>query len=86
MPKRDIAFLRLRYVDGLNIDKIALLEGVGRSTVARWLVDARQLLLEGTIAQLNGKLGVTSDEAESLARLLRSRIDLSLHSLFKHVG
>lgn len=75
--------LRLSIIDGLNLDRIAALEKVNRSTVARWLQAAREQLLRDTHKTLREKLKLDAVELESLLGLVRSRIDVSLHGMLK---
>jgi RNA polymerase sigma-70 factor, ECF subfamily len=81
LDPRQRTVLRLHYVDGLGIDKICVLYNVGRSTIARWLVDTRERLRAEIRAELHRSLGVTGRECESLAAALYSQLTLSLGSL-----
>lgn len=78
--------MRLHVIDGLNLDKLAALEKVNRSTVARWLQAAREQLLRDTHRRLRARLNLTPPELESLLGLVRSQIDVSLHGLLKTVA
>jgi RNA polymerase sigma-70 factor (ECF subfamily) len=79
LEPEDRNVLRLFVVDGLNIEKIGALYGVHRSTVARWIAHARESLVAETRRLLSERLHVDTQEFESLTRLCRSRLDLSLH-------
>jgi len=75
--------LRLYYLDGLGIDKLAALYGMHRSTVARRLGDTRAAL-GGTIrAELRRTLGMSGAEAESIMSALYSQLTMSLGSLLR---
>jgi len=78
---RERLLLRQQLVDGLSIDALGTLYGVHRSTVARWLVTAREHLLQGTREAFAAKLAVPAQELESLFGVLHSRLDLSLRSV-----
>jgi RNA polymerase sigma-70 factor (ECF subfamily) len=52
--------------------------GVNRATAARWLVAARQSLLERARAAMRASLGSSEEELESLALLLQSQLHVSL--------
>jgi RNA polymerase sigma-70 factor (ECF subfamily) len=56
---------------------MSVLYRVHRSTVARWLADARAALLDETRTEVSQKLGVHRHEVESLMRVVSSRLDLS---------
>jgi RNA polymerase sigma-70 factor (ECF subfamily) len=73
--------LRSTYVDGVSADKLAKLYGVHRVTVARWLGDARLAVAEDTRRRMAVALAVPAEESESILRLVRSRLDLSLGAL-----
>lgn len=78
---RERLLLRQQIVDGLSIDALGTLYGVHRSTVARWLVAARESLLANTRAAFAAKLAVQPQELESLFGLLHSRLDMSLRNV-----
>jgi len=73
--------LRLRVLDGLNIDAIGTMYGAHRATVSRWIAATRRALLEKTRAGLAARLGIDEGELDSVMRLLRSRLDASVRTL-----
>jgi len=77
--------LRHQYVEGLNLDRIALLYGVARSTVAYWRSAAREKLFTQTRALFKAELGVSNDEFASVMRLINSQLDVSM-SRIMHEG
>lgn len=78
LPARDKNLLRLHYLEGVSLPGLAALEGVSRATVARSLRDARLTALEKVRGLLRERLKLSEQEGESLVRLLRSRLELSL--------
>jgi RNA polymerase sigma-70 factor (ECF subfamily) len=74
--------LRYSMVDHLSIDQIALLFSVHRATAARWLADAREALLTGIRERLIERLKVDSHELDSILRLIRSRVEISIDRAF----
>ena len=52
-----------------------------RATAARWIVSAREALVDETKRQLRGRLGVSGAELDSLLGLVRSQIHVSLNRL-----
>jgi RNA polymerase sigma-70 factor (ECF subfamily) len=80
LPDRDALLLKLHYVDGLNIDRIGILFGVHRSTVARWRTAVRRQVLAGTREQLRRVLSLTDSEFDSLAALVRSELTISIRT------
>lgn len=70
LPARDRAALRLRFIDGLNIDQIGTLYDVHRATVARWIASAREQIRVGTLKELGDKLDLTDSDVKSLVDVL----------------
>jgi RNA polymerase sigma-70 factor (ECF subfamily) len=81
LAERQRNVLRQYYIDGLTIDQLAALYHVDRATTARWVIGARSAVLDGTRDRLRSGLGVSSDEVESILRLVRSQLELSLRLL-----
>jgi RNA polymerase sigma-70 factor (ECF subfamily) len=81
LTERDRALLKLNLSEGMSVDRLGALYGVGRSTAARWLAAARRALLEETRQELCARLRITPSEYESLAALVRSDLELSVGSL-----
>jgi RNA polymerase sigma-70 factor (ECF subfamily) len=70
--------LRQHHLDGLSIDQLAVLYRVHRATAARWAASARQALLDGTRDRLADRLALAPDDLDSIIRLVRSQLDVSL--------
>jgi RNA polymerase sigma-70 factor (ECF subfamily) len=81
LTARQRTLLRLNLLCRLNIDEIGQVFGVHRATIARWLAEARGILLGTTRAELSRKLRVSRPELDSLLQKLRSRLQLSLEGL-----
>ncbi|MBL4687290.1 MAG: hypothetical protein JKY37_22020, partial [Nannocystaceae bacterium] len=75
--------LRGALVQRLKTDDLGALFGVHRTTVARWLEDARSSLVERTRAELSRRLDARDDTVRSLIGLVRSTIDLSVTRLLQ---
>jgi RNA polymerase sigma-70 factor (ECF subfamily) len=73
----------MHFVDGLTIDEIGALYQVHRATAARWISGARNTLLADTRARLTARLALTPSQFDSLMRLVRSELDLSLQRLVR---
>ncbi|HEX8703028.1 MAG TPA: hypothetical protein VF815_29595 [Myxococcaceae bacterium] len=83
LPDRDLNVLRFHLVEGLNIDRIGLIYGTHRATVARWIAAARTRLLEETRRILGERLLLGPTELDSILRLIRSELDLSVMRYLK---
>jgi RNA polymerase sigma-70 factor (ECF subfamily) len=75
--------LRLYWVGGQSGERIAALFRVNRSTVTRWLAASREAILAETRRLLCERLHLSPAEFTSLARDLRSQLDLSLATLLR---
>jgi len=75
--------LRYHHVDGLNIDEIGAIYRVHRVTAFRWLEKAKEKLVEATLARMRTRLNVSARELDSVLRLIRSQVHLSL---VRHLG
>jgi RNA polymerase sigma-70 factor (ECF subfamily) len=78
LTARQRALLRLNLLDGLSIDELSPLYGAHRSSVSRWLAEARASLDAQTRKLLMQLLGMTEDEVEALLRTTQSGFELSL--------
>lgn len=81
LTDRDRTILRLRFADELNIDQIGGLYGVHRATVARWIARIRDEIFAATRNDLVGRLRLDESDFDSLLRLARSQLDLSLSAV-----
>jgi RNA polymerase sigma-70 factor (ECF subfamily) len=81
MPDRASTLLRQHYIDGLTIDELGGLYRVHRSTVARLLARARGSLLAATRALMMQRLDIPASDLDSILRMIRSQIEISLRGL-----
>jgi len=70
--------LRLHYVDGLSIDAIGEVYRLHRATVARRIAKARHEVLTSTRRTMVRRLRLPREEQESVLRLIRSQLQVSL--------
>ena len=73
----------LHVADGLTIDRIAVMYGVNRSTVTRWMAGARAAIVDAAGQLLRDEMQISAEEFDSLARLLSSQLDLSVSSILR---
>jgi RNA polymerase sigma-70 factor (ECF subfamily) len=81
LTPRERLLFRMHFLDGLNIDRIGVVFGVHRATVARWIAAARDRLLERLMRGLGERLRIAPAELESLLAVVRSGLDVSLRAL-----
>jgi len=80
---REQTLLRYHHVDGLNIDEIGAIYRVHRVTAFRWLEKAKEQLVRTTLEVLRARLKLPANELDSVLRMIRSQIHLSL---IRHLG
>jgi RNA polymerase sigma-70 factor (ECF subfamily) len=80
LPAEAVTLLRLHYLESVSLDQLAVLEHTSRSTIARRLAQARADALDRVRALLRERLKLSAKEGESLFRLVRSRLELSLRT------
>lgn len=81
LDQKERRLLRLHHLDGLPHGKIGTIYGTPRSTVAYWLSQAREKLLDLTRRALAERLHLHQSELDSLIQLVRSQVDLSMSLL-----
>jgi RNA polymerase sigma-70 factor, ECF subfamily len=83
LTDRQRALLRLRFVDGLELAQIGRLYRVHESTASRWIAAALDDIARATREGLIARLAVTTETADSVARLVQSQLDLSIARLLE---
>jgi RNA polymerase sigma-70 factor (ECF subfamily) len=83
LPDRQRAVLRLHHVDGLRLAEIGRLYGVHESTVSRWVTRAAEEVADQTRRRLTDRLSLSGSSVDSLARLVRSQLDLSIARILR---
>lgn len=81
LDARERNLLRLHHVHGQSVDLVGAAYQTSRSTAARWVARARERLLALTREELTTRLGLTPAELDSLLRLVRSQLEVSLRQL-----
>ena len=77
LTDRQRLVLRQYYLDGLTIDQLAALYKINRATAARWVAGARLAIITNTRTRLIAD-GVPESEVDSIIRLVRSQLTVSL--------
>jgi RNA polymerase sigma-70 factor (ECF subfamily) len=83
LPDRDRAILRLHYVDGLRLSRIAALYRVDESTASRWVKKGVEAVSDEARRRLRERLRVSSETLDSVARMVRSDLELSIGRLLR---
>ncbi len=77
------AVLRLRFVEALELAQIGRLYRVHESTASRWVSAALDEIACAARSQLVSRLSITSETADSVARMVHSQLDLSIARLLR---
>ena len=83
LPDRARVLLRLHHVDGVRLAEIGRLYQVHESTASRWLAQAAETVAEDARARLVARLSLSPSSLDSIARLVRSQLDLSIARLLQ---
>lgn len=78
LSRRDRYLLRASLVDGSSIDELGAFYNQHRSTVARWIVKAKQTLHDNTMRAFCELAQVSESDFMSIMRALPSYFDMSL--------
>jgi RNA polymerase sigma-70 factor (ECF subfamily) len=78
LPSRERNLLRLQLVGRCSIDQLGRMYLVHRATAARWLEGARNRVFESVREQMKSEHRLTDGEFDSIARGVRSQLDLSI--------
>lgn len=81
LAQRERNVLRQYHIDGLTIDQLANLYQVNRATTARWVAGARLSVITRTRRQLVDRFGIAAAEVDSIIRLVRSHLDVSVREI-----
>jgi len=77
--------LRLHYLAGMSIDRLAGIYNIHRATAARRLQRIRQILVEDTRDIMSARLGLSGPRLESILEIALSRLDVSIHDMLATV-
>jgi RNA polymerase sigma-70 factor (ECF subfamily) len=81
LTARERNLLRMHHLHGLTVDELAPTFRVHRATVARWIANAREHLLEQTRAHLRDRLSIGDATVDSILRELAGQIEISVSRL-----
>lgn len=81
LAPRERNVLRQYYLDELTIDELAALYRVNRATTARWVAGARLAVTKATREALVEHAGVPASQVDSVIRLVRSQLAVSVRDL-----
>jgi RNA polymerase sigma-70 factor (ECF subfamily) len=78
LPAKQRNILSLYFLDGMTTQAIGALYRVDATTVGRWLARLRQSILDSTHRALAERVQAQGSEVESLIRLVRSQLEVSI--------
>ena len=79
LQPRERAMLRLAYLEGVPLESIGKLYGKHASNISRELRACRERILAATRDALAAQTGIGDSQVDSLMRMLRSEVEISLH-------
>ena len=77
----DRAMLRFCFVEGLGLEGVGRIYQLSKSAVSRRLARTRSVLLADVKQRLGSDLGIPASELDSIVKLVRSQLNLSLPRL-----
>jgi RNA polymerase sigma-70 factor, ECF subfamily len=77
----DRTLLRQYHLDGLTVDELAALHRIHRATAARRVKRARVELTDAVLNELRKRLRLDDTQLQSVLRLVRSQLELSVDRL-----
>lgn len=83
LTERQRNVLRLHYVEILNIDEIGDLYKTHRATAARWIVRAREQILDAVKTQVQTQFELSCSEVNTVLAGVRSKLDISVLRLLQ---
>jgi RNA polymerase sigma-70 factor, ECF subfamily len=83
LEPRERSLLRQHLLLGMSIDRLGELYGVHRVTASRWVVSAKESLMQNMRKKLEVELGLSHAELERVGALVESRLDFSLHRVLR---
>lgn len=84
LEARDRTLLRQTIVHRLTVRQIGRMYQVHHATVARWITQARERLVEATRKHLQDQLEISQRELDSIMGLIASRLDVSVVRVLGH--
>jgi RNA polymerase sigma-70 factor (ECF subfamily) len=86
LTDREKILVRQHVVDELSIDQLGALYQVHRATAARWVQGARDTLLTRTRKRFMANVKISATECESIMRMVRSQLDVTIRRRLQEVG
>jgi RNA polymerase sigma-70 factor, ECF subfamily len=83
LPATERALLRLHYGQALPLAELAAMHGWSKPTASRRVAAARAALLEAACKLLRERLRLDGEELESLFRVVRSQLEMSLAGIMR---
>lgn len=85
LSPREQSLLKLAFVDGLSVDRIAIVYGNSRASAARWVAAARERLKANVHQLVSTELDLSQAELESFFTALDFSLDRSLRTFFEPI-
>ncbi|MBK7864708.1 MAG: hypothetical protein IPJ65_40130 [Archangiaceae bacterium] len=83
LSTRERNVLRLHYLEGLSIDRIGAMHQVHRSSVARWLLQARERIAAETQDAVGRRCQLSRSDLRAVVALVQSQLESGLERLLE---
>jgi RNA polymerase sigma-70 factor (ECF subfamily) len=83
LTTRERNLLRQHFIDGLGVEKLALLYRVHTATAARWLSKARDRIVQLVKTEMMRRLQLRRADVSAIMQLIRSQLDVSITRLLR---
>lgn len=80
LEDREANVLRLHFLHGMASEAVGAMYGVSPRTVQRWIVEARQRILDETRRRLAERLNLQISEIDTVMRLVQSAVEVDLRA------
>jgi RNA polymerase sigma-70 factor, ECF subfamily len=77
LTSRERNILRMHFLDGVPLDRIAAMYGTHRTTLGRWVAQACDDIVARTKKRLGARVNLPAGAMDSIVDLLRSEVDFS---------
>lgn len=86
LDDRERMVYRLHVLDEVGVERLGAMYGVAHSTVSRWLARARAAIIAEAQRILREEMRISSEEFQSLSRILANDLDVSISGVLDDVA
>jgi RNA polymerase sigma-70 factor (ECF subfamily) len=83
LPAKPRTLLKMSLVEGMSIDEIGRFYGVHRATAAKWIKEAKLLIVDQSQQAFCGQTGAATTDFKSIVRVLVGYVDVSIERMLR---